>query len=382
MKTSLLRFITFGILLSLFPYIAQAATIPKTSKGHSFLHVNNLNSASPQGYTPVQIRHAYGFDKTSLTGAGKVIAIVDAFANPTIETDLAKFIATFRLANLNGLPGTSSCTVAAGPHPCFEKISAGTVTKTNVGWSTETALDTEWAHAIANGADILLIQTPSDSLSDLMGGVQEAVKRHVTVGSLSWGGPEFSKEASFDNLFSQGTQFVAASGDAGAGTSFPASSSKVLSVGGSTIYLDSSGNRSKAEVAWSGSGGGVSKYEARPDFQPLNLTTKSNAPKRLVPDVSYNANPQTGYVIYSSKTGWAEVGGTSAGTPQWAALLTLSSTGNALPQIYSLPISSFNDLKTGKNGTCTILCTSSRGYDLVTGLGTPIADQVINLLHH
>ena len=143
----------------------------------------------------------------------------------------------------------------------------------------------------------------------------------VSVVSMSWGSSEFSGETQYDNTFTtpaghQGITFVAASGDEGAagGAEYPASSPNVLSVGGTTLSISSSGSVS-SESAWSSSSGGSSRFESAPTYQSsagVSTTTRKS------PDVSYNANPNTGFAVYDSlsyqgESGWAEVGGTAPG---------------------------------------------------------------------
>src|SRR5206468_3552697 len=137
---------------------------------HPPLHVRSglATSGTPTGYTPVQLRHAYGFDTLGATGAGQIIGIVDAYDDPTIAADLATFNSTFGLTAMNGVPGAPACTVAAGPHPCFQKKYATTRPRTNAGWGQEISLDVEWSHVIAPSADILLVESSSASTSALL----------------------------------------------------------------------------------------------------------------------------------------------------------------------------------------------------------------------
>src|SRR5947209_3732230 len=135
------------------------------------------------GYSPQQIRHAYGFDQVAFSGgkvqadgSGQTIAIVDAYDDPNVTSDLAVFDRQFGLA----------------APPSFKKVNQAGGTSlpaSDAGWSAEIALDVEWAHAIAPKANLLLVETNSDSLTDLMAGVNYA--RHaagVSVVSMSWGG--------------------------------------------------------------------------------------------------------------------------------------------------------------------------------------------------
>lgn len=328
-------------------------------------------ATSPSGFSPAQIRHAYGFDQLTVTGAGQTIAIVDAYGSPSLANDLAVFCTKF------GLPA-ASLSIA---------YPQGKPSTSDSGWALETSLDAEWAHVVAPGAKIVVVVAKSASLSNLLSAVDYAVK---TVGakqvSMSWGGSEFSSETSSDSHFKvSGVAFFAASGDRGAGVMWPAASPYVVGVGGTTLKLDSSGNVT-SETAWSGSGGGVSAYEAKPAFQSGWQT----AGKRSVPDVSYNADPYTGFPVYisnySGSTGWITVGGTSAGAPQWAAQQALvnasrsSALASANAALYALATANyavdFADITVGSNGAYSC----GRGYDLVTGLGVPNSEAMVPAL--
>lgn len=327
-------------------------------------------ATSPGGYNPTQIRHAYGFDQISGNGAGQTIAIVDAYGNPNVVNDLTVFSSTY------GLPAASISVYYPKGKPSV----------TNSGWALETNLDVQWAHAIAPGAKIAVVVAKSASLSDLLGAVDYAVK---TVGakqvSMSWGGSEFSSEASYDSHFNKtGVSFFASSGDNGAGVMWPACVPYVVAVGGTTLQLDSAGNII-SETAWSGSGGGVSAYETKPSWQGSWQSTT----KRTVPDVSYNADPYTGFPVYitnyNGSTGWIMVGGTSAGAPQWAAQQALvnaartTSLSNTASAAYSIAGSNyaadFRDITSGSNGYA-----AGAGYDYVTGLGSPKSAALVPAL--
>ena len=152
-----------------------------------------------------------------------------------------------------------------------------------------------------------------------------------------------------------------------------------MAVGGTTLRLDSASGWS-SEIGWSGSGGGVSTYESRPSYQ---AGVPSLSPgQRLSPDVAYDADPATGFGIYDSyqEPGFFAVGGTSAGAPQWAALVAIADQGRALaghgsldgpsetlPMLYQMPAANYHDITTGNNGY-----SASPGFDLVTGRGAPM----------
>ncbi|OLC93889.1 MAG: hypothetical protein AUI92_01925, partial [Thaumarchaeota archaeon 13_1_40CM_3_38_6] len=298
---------------------AFAGSDPKTIGTLPPIKISKSASPSPVGLNPVQIGHAYGFDQiscygTSSCGSGQTIAIVDAYDDPNIESDLATFSAQY------GLP---SCTTTNG---CFTKATPQGLPKANTNWALEESLDVEWAHAMAPGAKIILVETQDSFLSSLLSAVDYAARQpNVHQVSMSWVTSEFSGESSYDYHFNvAGVSFIASSGDSGAGVSFPAASSYVVSVGGTTLNVQTSG-KVLSETAWSGGGGGVSSYESRPSYQ----TGFNSNSGRGVPDVSYVADPNTGVSIYDSYGygGWSQAGGTSVGAPQWAAIIAIVNSG-------------------------------------------------------
>jgi subtilase family serine protease len=254
--------------------------------------------------SPKQIWKAYGehFGFTingqphAADGTGQTIAIVVGGLDPNIANDLAAF------DQASGLPDPpnfwSVYAEAAQDNECADGMM-------------ETSLDVEWAHAIAPGANILLVQAASMSVPDLMAAVDWARQQPgVSVVSMSWGDPESCADAQYDGIFTTpaghtGVTFVAASGDSGCfnspgqvGVSWPAACPNVLSVGGTTLLLAAHG-RYAGESAWSGGGGGVSQVYAEPSYQDGVQSTGA----RTVPDVSYDGDPATGVAIYDSQGG-------------------------------------------------------------------------------
>lgn len=346
-----------------------------------YLKVNGLDAKSQPlvtnttavGYSPAQVRAYLGLTGT---GTGQTIAVVSAYDDPTIAADLATFDTQFGLA----------------APPSFTKVSQTGTTNypvTNGTWALETSLDVEWVHAIAPGAAILLVEASSSALGNMFTAIDYAAKQAaVTVITNSYGvSGEFSAEASSD-FHCKLTKAVCvfASGDAGNPGGYPAYNPYVLAVGGTSLSLSSTGGV-LSEAAWSGSGGGVSLYETKPAYQAA-----LSYAKRTIPDVSYNADPATGFAVYDStpyqtQTGWFQVGGTSAGAPQWAAVIAdanqlrktaakatfvaWNSTTGATPlhsAVYGL--AGLYDVTTGSNGTCTV-CSAATGFDAVTGRGSP-----------
>ena len=348
-------------------------------------------SGGSSGYSPAQIRHAYGFDQVKFgavvgDGAGQTIAIVDAYSDPNLASDLHAFDLQYGLSDPPSLRTINQ--------------SGGTSTPSaDAGWAMEIALDVEWAHAIAPKANILLVEASSASLGDLMAAVNTARNGSgVSVVSMSWGTGEFWQQTQYDSIFTtpaghQGVTFVAASGDNGSwyGPQWPSSSKNVLAVGGTSLAISNAAGTYSYETGWSGSGGGISRLESAPAWQSKVQTTGA----RTTPDVAFNANPATGFAVYDSfsyagHSGWWTVGGTSAGAPQWAALVAIADQGRAighlatldgstqtLPGLYALSASAFHDITLGRS---SFFISAHPGYDGMTGLGTPEAASIIAAL--
>src|SRR4051812_16115780 len=207
---------------------------------------------SGTGLTPAQVATAYGlgglsFGGRAADGSGQTIAIVDAYDDPNIVTELAAFDAAFNL------PAPPSLTVVG------QTGGTTALPSNDVGWAQEEALDVEWAHAIAPGASIVLVEARSTRLTDLLAAVKTASSwSGVSVVSMSWGGSEGSRSAFNDQVFAAtGITFVASSGDEGSagGAEWPSSSPYVLAVGGTTLQVDA-GGAYQGETAWSLSSGG------------------------------------------------------------------------------------------------------------------------------
>lgn len=322
---------------------------------------------SPSGETPASLRGVYNLPSS---GGSGVIAIVDAFDYPTAENDLNVFSTQF------GLP---PCTTANG---CFTKVYAsGTKPRKNCGWAQEAALDIEWAHAMAPNAKIVLVEATSNSFANLFAAVDVATQQILTNGtrgevSMSWGGSEFSSEASNDSHFqNNGVVYFAASGDTGGANIYPSVSPSVVSAGGTSVNRDSNGNF-VSETGWSGSGGGPSKYEPKPAYQ--SGVSGTSATQRSAPDFSFDADPNTGVSVYDSTScqglsGWLVFGGTSVSSPSLSGIVNLAgsfsvSSTTELTTIYAnrTNTSDFRDIVSGSAGSFS--CAA--GYDFVTGVGS------------
>jgi hypothetical protein len=362
-------------------------------------------------YAPSQIRAAYGINSVSEDGTGQTIAIVDAYNDPDIAAALDDFDSQFGLTSAGPTlyqqygPAWSFLTVInqngqTGPLPMTDPTGAG-----GDNWELEEALDVEWAHAIAPGARIVLVESDSQTLPDLMTAVATAAAQpDVSVVSMSWGLPEgqavfAADEAQYDRVFNvPGVTFVASTGDYGAADpEYPAFSPNVVAVGGTSLDIGSDGGYT-GETGWGydsaaagtfiGSGGGISRYEPEPSYQAGVQSTGY----RTTPDVSLVADPATGAWIadpynLAGASPFEVVGGTSLSAPAWAGLLALvnqeragtnvaplNSTNPTETQqaLYSLPQADFHGIETGTNGY-----SAQSGYNLVTGLGTPVASLLI-----
>jgi len=353
--------------------------------------VNNA-SPLPSSLTPAQVQTAYGFNLVSQNGAGQTIAIVDAYDDPNLARDLITFDNQFKIgSNPNDTSFLSKINENGG----------SSLPAANAGWATEISLDVEWAHAMAPGANIVLVEASSTSFADLFTAVDTASSKAQVV-SMSWGSNEFSGESYYDSHFAghTGVVYIASSGDSDT-SSYPAASPYVLSVGGTSLYTTSTSGTYGSEKAWDYTGGGESLIpigrrghyvvgESEPGYQ----TSVQNTGVRITPDVAYNANPNTGFAVYDSLayggySGWQQYGGTSAGAPQWAALVALvdqgRGAGNALdgptqllPTLYTLSSSNFHSPTTDDSGTLHF-----NGYNTYTGLGSPVANVLIpNLINN
>jgi subtilase family serine protease len=323
--------------------------------------------AAPAGFGPADLQSAYALP--SGNGAGQTVAIVDAFDNPNVESDLATYRSTF------GLP---ACTTANG---CFRKVNqngqASPLPATDVGWGEEMSLDVDMVSAVCPNCRILLVDANDNSLANLGASVNTAASLGAKFVSNSYGGGEFSGETASSTQFYQhaGVAVTASSGDSGFGVEYPAASQFVTAVGGTSLTR-ASNSRGWSETAWSGAGSGCSAFESKPAFQNGVNTACS---RRAVADVSAVADPNTGVAVadtFGTGGTFFVFGGTSVAAPIIASVYALAGTPaagsfpNAFP--YAHP-SSLNDVTSGSNSRrCrSVLCRAGTGWDGPTGLGTP-----------
>jgi subtilase family serine protease len=384
--------------------------VVSAARCHSHVVTNNagipLTSSSPLpgSYGPAQFHIGYNLPCrvggtsvqwncspfTSFAGVTQTIGIVDAYNDPTIQSDLNTYDRYY------GLP---ACTTSNGCLKIVNQNGGSHLPRTDPGWAFEIALDVETAHAICQTCRILLVEAASNSYLNLGTAVNEAAQLGATVISNSYGGSEFAGETSFDGYYNHpGIAVTASSGDGGYGVAYPAASPYVVAVGGTTLNLNNPINNTYAysgESAWGGAGSGCSAYETANSWQMAVATWGGTGcgMKRGVADVAADADPNTGAAVYDStpyvgQSGWFQVGGTSLSSPLIASVFALAGGVNAVSSISDtsastnaqwIPYALFtsgnsHDVTTGSNGSCsTIMCnaTLTTGYDGPTGLGTP-----------
>lgn len=378
--------------------LVSLASLPAAGVSGASVRAVPMYNHTPGGTLPGIVRQAYGFDKLSYDGSGNTVAIISAYEYPAAAADLQVFVNEFGMKNMNGLPGTPACTVAAGPHPCFQQVSVASAGLNgplffsfDSTWHEESATDVQWTHTIAQGADILLVQANTSQPPDMLKAIDTAVDMGASIVSMSFAIPESADQLTWDtHLNKPGVLFVASSGDWGSQAQWPASAPNVVAVGGTSLNANVTNGvlNSKTETVWNlgvniaGSVGGPSAFEAEPSWQQAFQTSG----KRGVPDVAYSAAP--GFPVFVDND-WRGYGGTSAGTPQWAGLFALvNQAGNAhftdVSKLYAAATANyglyFNDITEGVGGCNTSACAAKPGYDFATGLGTPKADQLVYYL--
>jgi subtilase family serine protease len=372
--------------------------------------------ASPSCYTPRELATAYDVP-SGLTGAGKTIVIIDAFGDPMIAADLAFEDTAF------GLPTANLNIIYPNGKPVFDPTNSD-----EINWSGEIALDVESSHAIAPAAAIDLVIAKSDADADILSALRYAVRHRLgDVLSQSYGEAESCEAPAivraghrlFERASAARITVFASSGDYGAGqpscdgstliksVGLPAADPLVTGVGATSLTASQPDGAYESETAWNdeygASNGGYSTLFPRPGYQ------KGLVPgfARGVPDVSYSGDVNNGLLIAWSQGVAAnlgqiyEFGGTSAGPPQWAAIIALADQGSRPdlgfinPRLYRLARgprydSVFHDVTTGNN---TVSSTDANGdlvttdgyaagprWDAVTGLGTPDVANLISAL--
>jgi len=305
---------------------------------------------------------------TNPTGGGRAIALVDAFHDPTAHDDLEVFSLQF------GLPAPSLTVVfAQGAKPGLDPTG---------GWELEESLDIQWAHAMAPGAKIFLVEAKDNSLLNLFNAVIVASNLVRQAGggevSMSWGSGEFPEEGTLDSILTtRGVVYFASTGDT-PGAEYPSTSPNVVAAGGTTISRNTITGNLIVENAWQDAGGGPSTLEPRPAYQ--NRIARMVGDSRGTPDLAFDSNPATGVWIFDTNpafgTGWFVVGGTSVASPSLAGIVNAAgkfrgSTPDELGAVYGQMSNSseFHDITFGDCGL-NISNFAGRGWDFCTGIGS------------
>ena len=387
-------------------------------------------------YAPFQLQRAYHLKrlyKQGLTGRGRTIVIVDAFGSPTVKADLQKFDADFGLPD----PPRFDIIQPAGPVPPFDPTDPDMA-----GWAEETSLDVQWAHSIAPGANLLLVETPVSETEGVQG-FPEIVKaenfvinHHLgDVISQSFGATEntfpsvpalLRLRSAVRNAFAHHVTMLGASGDEGATgfklnltdlythrvNSWPSSDPLVTSVGGTQLHLDAQGNRTAPDNVWNdqalfdapaASGGGRSHIFARPPYQ--NGVRQVVHGLRGTPDISMSAAVDGGVLVYIGFTGGDGItpgyyifGGTSEATPEFAGVVAIADQlvhhrlGLLNPALYRLARNHAPGIVDITAGDNTVSFTQAGetftvpgfpavpSYDMSSGLGTVDAARLVHEL--
>jgi subtilase family serine protease len=327
------------------------------------------SSTPPPALTPTSLRNAYKLAGTS--SGGRTVAIVDAYGYPNLESDLGEYRATY------GLP---ACTSGNGCLRVIDQNGGTNLPAFNLGWAQEQALDVDAVSAACPDCKIVVVQADSNDFGDLGAAVMRAAAQPGVVAiSNSYGGGDLPDSTYGAYYNHPGIAVTASTGDSGyKGASFPASSSYVTAVGGTSL-VPATNARGWSETVWSGTGSGCSSYNDA--VAPSSFNT--GCTKRAMADVSAASDPSRGglavyYPTSSTTSTWGQFGGTSEAAPIIAAVYALAGDGsgdgysNAAP--YANPGALF-DVTSGSNGHCkpnpSQWCTARAGWDGPTGLGTP-----------
>lgn len=330
-------------------------------------------------YTPQQLRKAYGLDLLPSLNIGSdiTVAIIIAYSYPNLQNDFNIFCEEYAMP-----------TQTLNIHKMSSSISY------DEGWAFEECLDVQMVHAIAPYAKIMVVEAVSNSFNNLNNAVTWAGNNGANIISMSYGSREFNSQNIYSNIYNNpNICYLASSGDLSAIVEVPSSYQNVMSIGGTSLYLDASGVRIQ-ETTWSNGGCGISLYVNKPSYQ-----SDLSGNKRYCCDLSLVGNPSTGVLTYFSGN-WYIAGGTSVSCPLFAGMLSLinqnrknnnkpllttvdNRTNNILTYLYktiyknnTMYAAIFYDILVGTYGKFV----AKTGYDNPTGLGTPRINNLIQTL--
>jgi subtilase family serine protease len=395
-----------------------------------------IETARVPCYAPFQLQRAYDLKrlyKQGLTGRGRTIVIVDAFGSPTAQADLQKFDTDFGLPD----PPKFDIIQPAGPVPPFDPTDPDMA-----GWAEETSLDVQWAHSIAPGANLLLVETPVSETEGVQGFPEIVTAENFVINhhlgdviSQSFGATEntfpsvpalLQLRSAIRNAFAHHVTMLGASGDEGATgfklnladlythrvNSWPSSDPLVTSVGGTQLHLDAQGKRTAPDNVWNdqalfdapaAGGGGRSHVFPRPPYQ--NGVSQAVHGQRGTPDISMSAAVVGGVLVNIGFTGGDGItpgyyifGGTSEATPEFAGVVAIADQfahqrlGLLNPALYQLARNHAPGIVDITAGNNTVSFTQEGqtftvagfpavpSYDLASGLGTVDAAKLVHEL--
>jgi subtilase family serine protease len=393
---------------------ASFATPPTTAQCEASLHI--------ACYSPAQFQQAYDLAplyKQGDNGSGETIVIVDSYGFQNIKSELATFDKGF------GLPAPPSFKIIqpAGQVPSFDPQKRPMM----VGWAQETSLDVEYSHAIAPGANILLVETPVAETLGVQGFPQIVkaenfvINHHLgTVISQSFAAPEagfpsadsiMRLRSAYINAAHSGVTVLAGTGDAGATgaktltpqgfaatfflhrvVDWPASDPLVTAMGGTQLHLDATGNKFEPDTVWNDTNlfgspaattGGVSTVFPRPAYQ--NSVARAVGNWRGNPDISMSAAVDGAALVFldaeaaQGPAGFYLIGGTSESTPEFAGIVAIADqvAGHGLglinPALYQMEAAHDAGILDVTAGTNTVTFPQGgsvhtvRGWDAVNG---------------
>lgn len=368
-------------------HVRTGALCPDTHTGYRCMADVSLASSLPGvGWSPAQLRSAYGLTNAPAPAAGTAVAVVDAYWAPSVANQLAAYCAQFG----NGCSSSRLSVVDQRGNPVSSlshppKQPTDAYDRTGSGWSQETAMDVQMVAAVCPSCNIVLVSADSDDrgnnpahMHDLETAVQIAAASAHYV-SMSWGTDEDRSAPSYDKsvLGRSGVIYTAAAGDwAGDLPIWPAVSPRAVAVGGTRLTRTSTGWN---ETAWSDGGSACAVYEAQPSWQRAFGAITSACGKRAAADLAVVGDPAKGVAVcLSGSSGgcseWARVGGTSVGAPLVAAMYALAGNHSQLYAPYA-HVTEMRDVTGGSNAVpgvvCGLICTARTGWDGPTGLGAP-----------
>ena len=329
---------------------ACAAVSQGYARCQAIVSTINVN-ADPTGgnppYNPSDLHNAYALPTTA--PGTPTVAVVDAYSNPDLASDLATYRSMFSLP---------ACTQQSGCLTIVNQRGGSKLPVGNQGWGLEESLDVDMVSAICQNCHILVVEATAPSFYDLGTAVNTAVKMGAIAVSNSYSGSEFKGENTPCSEFytHNDVAVTASTGDSGPGVGAPADCKTVVAVGGTTL------NSNGTETAWSGSGGGCSAYVTKPKWQSSSLT-KCNM--RALADVSADADPNTGVYVYDTYGygGGVQVGGTSVSSPIIASVFALAGNVSSLKHPAQFIWKNYSKGCLFKVG--------SKQYAYQTGLGSP-----------